>query len=492
MKVRTVALLAALGMTATSYSVWSFGPRPDGRGSATRAGAGSPGLELAVGDGGAAFRADGALRVEGRLGHERLASGRAASTFALVTVTADARATERTAAPLELAIVLDRSGSMRGAPLERAIAAARGAIDRLRDGDSVSLVTYAGEARVIARSVAVDRWSRSRLLAELDRVQAEGETCISCALDATLGVLRGGDARVSRVLLLSDGEATAGVRDVEGFRRIARRFRERGVPISSIGVDVEYDHLVLGALALESNGRHHFAESAGELPAIFDRELGALVRSVAADAIVELELAPGVELVRVLDRAHELQGRRLRVPIGDLSAGEERTVLVELRLPAAARAREPVARVDVSWVDLARERRDSAFGTLTARRDPGGDDAPLDPVVATRLERSETAAALRDANSLFAAGRTDDARRRLAERQGALAERRERIVAASPAPDRARVREDLERQEGSVGSASGGFARAEGAPGTPPSPAATKAGRAQVRRSAETAVDLAF
>ena len=143
--------------------------------------------------------------------------------------------------------------------------------------------------------------------------------------------LRGRRGMVNRMLLLSDGEATAGIRNVDGFRRIALRARDMGCSISAVGVDVNYNERIMSALAQASNGRHYFVENAAGLQSVFDREIASLSNTVANGAELRIDLAPGVALSQVYDRTFRREGNTLVVPVGSFTAGEEKTVLVRVR-----------------------------------------------------------------------------------------------------------------------------------------------------------------
>src|SRR5687767_4633324 len=125
MKVRTVAALAALGMTFSSMTVWSL-TDPDQK---VRTDAAERWTERRSplpkpSDGPAGFVLAGTLDVTGRLAHQKLASDRESETFVLVNVRADERSTGQKA-DRHLSIVIDRSGSMQGKRLQNAIAAAQ-------------------------------------------------------------------------------------------------------------------------------------------------------------------------------------------------------------------------------------------------------------------------------------------------------------------------------------------------------------------------------
>src|SRR5262249_51440343 len=157
-----------------------------------------------------------------------------------------------------------------------AIEGARGMIRRMRDGDRLSIVTYSSSAHVIVPMMSIDPVSRERAIASLSGVSAMGDTCISCALDLAMAFSRPQLGHVSRILLLSDGEATTGVRDLAGFQRLAARCRAMDTAVSTVGVDLEYDVPVMSSLAQFSNGQHYFVDDPSGLPPVFDREFESL------------------------------------------------------------------------------------------------------------------------------------------------------------------------------------------------------------------------
>jgi Ca-activated chloride channel homolog len=498
MKVKTVALLAALGMTLTSWTVWSVtDPRSDVT-AIESADSDPPAIATGGGDDSmnalAQFTAGETLMLEGRLGHTRLLADRENESFLFVNVSAEQAAAAAASRPLNLAVVLDRSGSMKGQGLENARAAASGMIQRLREGDVVSIVTYNSTTQVVVPPTTIDASSRERVISALSGITAQGDTCISCGIDAGVELLRQRSGMVDRLLLLSDGEATTGVRDVEGFRRIAAGVRRFGAAISSIGVDVDYNERIMAAVAQETNGRHYFVERPSELPKIFDDELASLVKTVGKGAELAVDLGPGIEVEQVLDRTFRKEGNRLIVPLGDFAAGEQKTLLAKLRIPRGATGLRPVAGVKLSYDDLKNARRGECEGKLSiALTGDASQISPLDPLVLARVQRSETASVLTEANELFARGDVDQARKRLAKKLDDLRGGRTAAVKAAPAARANEVEADFERQEAALGAASGGFAEpaAPPAPGEAPAQPSRKS-KAQVRANQKSAVDLAF
>src|SRR6187402_1457290 len=186
MKVKTLGLLACAGMFLSSLTVWSLTtPRvgPDLIGTDTQPRTIDDFPPKPTGGAATQFVSGNTLMVEGRVGFKEREADKDQENFVFLDITAKKDALGQ-ASPLNLAIVLDRSGSMRGKRLENALSAARGMIERLRDGDVISLVAYDNTAEVKVAATQIDGQSRFQVLRQLDDIVASGDTCISCGLEA--------------------------------------------------------------------------------------------------------------------------------------------------------------------------------------------------------------------------------------------------------------------------------------------------------------------
>jgi Ca-activated chloride channel family protein len=415
MKITHVVALAIVGMMASSATVYGVTPPA----TAPRA------LRSEVDGSSAAMAGDvlarrrfggGTVEVDARLAHGTVGPGD--TTHLLLEVRGGAR-TPAVAAPVAVALVLDRSGSMAGARLERAIEAASGMVARLRDGDVVTVLAFDTSTVVAVPPTALSATSRLDVLAALGRIAPGGDTCVSCGMEDALARLAPFADRPRHVLVLSDGKTNHGMRDLGGLTGLAEASRARGVSISTVGVGADYDARVLGAIAASSNGRHHFADTAASLPALFDAEAAALATTVAADVRADIELGSGVELVRVLDRGHRPSASGLAVELGTLARDETKTVLVELRVRDGAPGPRAVATVRLRFDDLVERQGSGVEATLGVV--VGRESGEVDPVVLERLERSRTSAALEEANDLLAAGNVAEATARLEAQERAIA-----------------------------------------------------------------------
>jgi Ca-activated chloride channel family protein len=466
-------------------------------------GQGGHGLVVAVGDPSRprwTFVEQGTLRVEGRLGHAALSDARGGETYVYLDVEAARSVRPIEAPPLALSLVIDRSGSMAGKRIANALAAARGMVERLREGDLVSLVAYDNTAHLVLPATLVTRENRAELARKLDGIHAQGETCISCGLDVAVGQLAGRDAMVKRLVLLSDGEPTVGAKEPRQFQALAERARDAGVSIRAVGVDVDYNERVMSAIARGSNGRHTFVDNPGELYRIFEDEERALRETVAMGAELSVELAPGVELLEVFDRAFERVGSNLRVPLGTFGMGEQKTVLVKVRVPEGLQGEQAVAEVRVNYRDLVKvsdERRHGALSLLLG----SGEASPLDPVVAARLQRSQTADTLLELNRKMNEGDAQGALRLIERKRAELTAGSAYASQSAPAEKKAALAKDFEAQRVALEEAASAFSSApsEGfavgagrAAGPAAAPPASRSGKASVRRNAEAADAFAY
>jgi Ca-activated chloride channel family protein len=343
---------------------------------------------------------------------------------------------------------------------------------------------------VLVPPTALDADARVRVTSQIESLRADGDTCISCGLETALNVLRQRSGGIDRVLLVSDGEATSGVRDIAGMRRVADTVRATGATVTTIGVDVDYNERMMTAIAEQTNGRHYFVQTPEALSAIFDQELSGLERAVAREATVELELAPGVELVDVAGRAFSRNGSRVTVPLGSFSAGEERSVLARVRVSGTGSGEQPIATARVRYDDLTTGSFAETSGSLAAFVTSDGSRSLLDPTVEERVQRTSSVTALNEASGLFAAGDATAARRKVADKLEEVKQRRAVAVAAAPEAAKPALSSQFDREEVALGAAASAFA--EPPPAATATPEEVRRSKAALKRNAAQAADLAF
>ena len=324
-----------------------------------------------------------------------------------------AQAKERRA-PINVAIVVDRSGSMSGERLAAAKKGAHAALERLGSDDIVSLVSYNHEVDVLQKAGRFGS-ERSALERAIDKLEASGTTALYA------GVKEGGeqvrafrsDVKVNRVVLLSDGLANVGPSTPGELASLGRELAGRGITVSTIGLGLEYNEDLMQRLAAASDGNHVFVERPSDLAEIFDREFGDALSIAARDITITIECKSGFTPKRVLGREAEISGSRITLKLNQLQADNERYVVVELDPPSSAVSAgdSEVASVDVDYLSLESGSRASAKAGVKARFTDNAKDAEasLNKAVMSQVteqvatENSERAVELRDKGDVTAA-----------------------------------------------------------------------------------------
>jgi Ca-activated chloride channel homolog len=356
--------------------------------------------------------------------------------------------------PLNVALVIDCSGSMGDEEkLEYAKAAALQLVDRLRPEDVVSLVTFDDQARL--RFPAQRVRDRSRLRQVIASLTPGSGTNIYAGLSLGHQEARKHAAAetVSRVILLSDGEVTAGVSDVRQFQRLVAADVDRDIQTTAVGMGVQFNEELMLAVARDGKGNYHFLRDGADAQRVFAKELEELTHVVAKAVRLRIRLADGVGLVRVLGAAtlSDVQARQVRAEekkidrkvadelgiatdrqrqpeepglkllIPGFYRGDHHVVMLELDIPPG-RGQRKVADVFLKYKDLVgrtnRETQTSVAITYTLRRDEM--IASVDRNVKKNLLGFQTGEALAEAAALIERGRIAEAIRRIDERMVVL------------------------------------------------------------------------
>lgn len=258
----------------------------------------------------------------------------------MLTLQAPAGAVRRL--PLNLALVIDASGSMSGEKLARAAEAACFVVRHLSAVDRVAVVSYDDDVTVVAPSTLLTPAARADLLRAITHIQTGGMTNLGGGWLSgcqQVAAHQNGDAQMDRALVLTDGLANVGITNLEDLVEHARQLRLRGIVTSTMGVGADFNEELLEAMARHGGGRFQYVESAKHIPDCVQGELGELLQLHARKLAVEVDLPEGVRLARCLnDYVVEETAHGVRLRLGDLIAGETRRVVLKLAIGAGALA----------------------------------------------------------------------------------------------------------------------------------------------------------
>jgi Ca-activated chloride channel homolog len=322
--------------------------------------------------------------------------------------------------PVNLAFVLDRSGSMGGHDkLPLAKQAVLESIHRLEVEDRFAVVTYDDVVDVVMPGTGASAESRREASRRLEHIGPRNSTNLHAGwLTGCEQVAAGLQADgVNRVLLLTDGLANRGVTDPAELARLAYDLRRRGVATSTFGVGSDFDEALLQVMADNGGGHFYYARDVAAMRDHITSEVGETLETVAREVVLELTLPDSVRVDTLSPFRVEQGAGRARILLGDMVSGQLLTIVLRLTFDFGTVGREVGLLLRVSDRDAAFERATPATAPASlawtyadhAANDAQQRDVEVDRVVARLFaERAK-----QDAVRLNREGRYDDARRAL-------------------------------------------------------------------------------
>jgi len=250
--------------------------------------------------------------------------------------------------PLNVALVLDRSGSMAGEKIEFARQAAEQIVQQLLSEDRVSVTVFDHEVQTIVPSqLALDK---PNILRRIRDIAIGGTTALHA------GWRRGGHQvqeflrpdGLNRVLLLTDGQANVGLTVPDAIATDVKQLATQGVSTTTLGVGRDYNEDLLEAMARSGDGNYYFIASPTAMLDIFQTELHGLVATVGTGVRLGLEPLAGAIVADVRnDLPHDPEGR---LQLSNLTGGLPTNVVVQLNIPPQSGQTE-LLRLRLNWTD---------------------------------------------------------------------------------------------------------------------------------------------
>ncbi|WP_395811255.1 von Willebrand factor type A domain-containing protein [Archangium minus] len=245
--------------------------------------------------------------------------------------------------PAHLTFLVDVSGSMNSPDkLPLAQRSLRLLVDNLRDGDTVALVTYAGGVRLALPPTGLEH--KARIHAAIEELTAGGSTAMASGIQlAYRQAMKTLDGRsVSRVIILSDGDANVGPSSHEEILKLIRGYVKEGVTVTTVGFGMgNYRDTLMEQFANQGNGNHYYVDSLMAARRIFQEQLGGTLEVIAQDVKLQVEFDPaqvaryrlvGYENRNIADKDF----RNDKVDAGEIGSGHTVTALYELELKPGA------------------------------------------------------------------------------------------------------------------------------------------------------------
>ncbi len=236
--------------------------------------------------------------------------------------------------PLDLAIVIDRSGSMSGDKIASVKVAALELLKRLQEEDRVTLISYSHFVTVHATDVHVNEAGRELMKQEILSIRADGMTALGPAMVQALDILargRTGEVRLSHCMLLSDGLANTGEKSPDILGNRASASFGRGVSLSTLGVGLDYNEDLMTHLADQGGGQYHFIKDNQMVASVLSDEFKGLMATVAREMDLEIIPAAGIQVTEVFGYPLTRESGQVGVRIGSLRASQTRDIVLSMK-----------------------------------------------------------------------------------------------------------------------------------------------------------------
>ena len=236
--------------------------------------------------------------------------------------------------PLNLSLVIDRSGSMGGTPLRYAIQAAQKLVESLNPDDIVSVVIYDDTPEsILPPQTAADK---AKISSQISRIRAGGCTNLSGGwlMGCECVKSQQTEERLNRVLLLTDGQANSGITNRQELTKIAKQQAEQGIITTTLGFGTNFNEDLLIDIADSAGGNFYFIQSPDDAVDVFRIELESLTSVVAENLIITLRPEASVQISEVLNNYQSTtEGEAWKIFLGDVYQVEAKQLALQLSIP---------------------------------------------------------------------------------------------------------------------------------------------------------------
>lgn len=266
--------------------------------------------------------------------------------------------------PLNLCLILDRSGSMEGPPMDYMKRACSYVVDLLEPNDVLSIVAFTDQAEVIMPSRRVV--NKALIKQHIEMLQVGNTTDLYGGIQFGANQIASvsSPGYVNRALLFTDGEPTAGTKDFASIVGQVAEQKSRGITITALGFGMEYNEELLAAIAKRSGGNYYYITRPELIPEIFRKELETLMNVVARNVKMRVHMSRWVQVRQIYNKLPVFGHRSAEVTLADLERGQTQSAIVELELGNRPGGKYRVAKVEVVYDDCVTARTESVTGEV--------------------------------------------------------------------------------------------------------------------------------
>jgi len=237
--------------------------------------------------------------------------------------------------PVDLVVVLDRSGSMNGRKINDAKKAVIHLLGCLTSRDRMSIITYSNGVEILSPLVHVNDSTRENLSALVHRINAGGGTNLSGGLYngiATLMQTRETD-RQRKIIVISDGLANHGITSPAELGAMAANASEHNLAVSTVGVGYDFNEVLMTTIADHGAGNYYFLENPQNFARVFEKEFETSRHVAATGVEVRIPLKDGLQLVGAGGFPIRIEDNVAVIRPGNILAGQQRKIFLSYHVP---------------------------------------------------------------------------------------------------------------------------------------------------------------
>ncbi len=318
-------------------------------------------------------RGSAGLILEANSGQTVFASGQRQLAWVRVGITGPRPGRKLQRPLVNLAIVIDRSGSMQGNKIAYTREAVVGALNLLSPDDIITIVAYDSDVNVVVPATKMT--DKDVVVEAIRAIQPGGNTALFAGVSKAAAELRKfhDPRRVNRIIVLSDGLANIGPSAPGELASLGASLRKENITVSTMGLGLGYHEDLMLELAALSGGNHHFVQQEKNLAQAFQREFSDLLSVMAQEIDIRVQVPGEVVPTRVLGNVADINGQSVVSRISQIYAGQTRSVLMELEIPsefarsgeaAGLPAQKLLANVEVTYRDMVSGERERLPGQV--------------------------------------------------------------------------------------------------------------------------------
>lgn len=296
-----------------------------------------------------------AVALDTRWGNNEISAAQREAVLQIGFTTAEV--SERTdLRPLNLALVIDKSGSMAESDkMSRVKESLRTLVGKLRPDDIVSIVVFDTEAEVLFPASRIGEGYELRRA--IDCIEPDGSTNLHNGL--MLGYREAlknfRKDSTNRVILLTDGIANVGTIDPNKIAAESSEFNGQGLDLSTIGVGLNLNNDLLRTLAKSGRGLYHFVSDYQDIEKVFVNEVQSLISQVAKKVEVSVDYDPNLQVEKIYGYAPRYRTNGFSVVMDDMNNGLTQVVMLRFRAKNPLKSASNV-KIRLSYFDVQRRK----------------------------------------------------------------------------------------------------------------------------------------